>query len=75
MFVLTILSLSQAIQAAHDAVAQEGQCRVSANAIQGRAAPVPPGFPSDVCSLTGTRQMLCPTQGQLTPKNPTGIGL
>lgn len=42
---LIIPSRLQAIQAAHDAVAQEGQCRVNAITDRGRAAWVPSVLP------------------------------
>lgn len=41
IFVLITVSCLQAIQAAHDAVAQEGQCRVNAITDQSQAARVP----------------------------------
>lgn len=45
MLINGFLSPPQAIQAAHDSVAQEGQCRVNTNANTGLSQAAPPPHP------------------------------
>jgi hypothetical protein len=73
--VLILFSSLQAIQAAHDAVAQEGQCRVNASTHPSQVAWVLcPHW--NICRsflLECSKLQMLPTQGYLVPENSTQV--